>query len=161
MLLVLLVACGGPLEPAAFTEADLAAEMIGYADWSHPDDWPGVQPSCEGSHGSYVQIWQNDVVDADRAAGGALSNGALFVAASYQDTAGTPKMFVSMRKVEGAPNTWFWGHYDEDAAPIDAGDLPACSACHVQGVDRVRHTGVVPPTHLAECRERDTGSFPG
>lgn len=157
MLLALLVACGGPKDPEGFTATDLAAEMAGYAGWSHPEGWPGVEPSCEGSHGEYVQIWQNGVVDADRAADRPLSDGALFVAAAYQDTAGTPKMLVAMRKVVGGPQTWFWGHFDEDAAPIDSGDLPACSACHAKGVDRVRHTGEEPPTNLAECREGDTG----
>lgn len=156
MLLVLLVACGGSKAPEGFSATELAAEMAGHVAWSHPTDWPGVEPSCEGSHGAYVQIWQNAVADADRDADRPWSEGALFVASGYQDTAGTPKMLVAMRKGAEGPNPWFWGHYDEDAALIDSGDLPACTACHAQGIDRVRHTGEVPPTNLAACRGGDT-----
>lgn len=159
MLLALLAACAGDkAEP--YTADMLAADMVGYADWSHPVDRPGVEPSCEGSHGEYVEIWQNAVVDTDLAAGRRLSPGALYVASAYQDTAGTPKMLVAMRKVAGPPERWFWGHYDESATLVDAGVLPACAACHAKGTDHVRHLGVPPPVNLAECREAEDTALP-
>ncbi len=157
MLLALLGACRGGVEAPAYTATDLAADLAGHVQWSHPADWPGVQPSCEASHGEYVQIWQNAAVDADLAAGRAFSTGAIFVAQAYQDSSGTPKMEVAMRKQ--ADGTWFWGHYDESGTQVEAGSIAACAACHASGSDHVRHVGVTPPLTSTECGGPDTGGW--
>lgn len=158
MFLILLAACADP-KPDAYDAARLAADIEGYEAWSHPTDWPSVHPSCEGSHGDFVQIWQDARIDADVAADRAYGEGGLFVLEGYQDPAGTPKMFVVMRKNAGAAGSWFWGHYDEAHSPIEAGEFPACAACHAAGRARVRHDGVEPPRSLTDC-SADSGTPP-
>jgi len=157
-MLLLLAACADP-NAAAYDAARLAADIEGYEAWPHPTDWPSVHPSCEGAHGSYVQIWQDARIDSDVAAGRPYSEGGLFVLEGYQDLLGTPKAFVVMRKNAGSDGSWFWGHYDETHTPIQTGDLPACAACHAAEPGRVRHDEGKPAASLGACSD-DTGIAP-
>jgi hypothetical protein len=105
-----------------------------------------------------VQIWQDPSIDADVAAGRPYSEGGLFVLEGYQDLLGTPKAFVVMRKNGGSDGSWFWGHYDEAHTLVQAGDLPACAACHAASSGRVWHDGGEPVESRSACA--DTGWAP-
>jgi hypothetical protein len=154
-LLLGLSACDGTTAPTAFGDADLEDELEGYEDWAHPAAWPGVEPTCAGEHGTYVQIWINTIAAADIArASGPFSEGALLVNESYQDAGDTPKMITSMRKVSGFDpdnDDWYWGSFDEAGDLVDSGSLPACASCHSSGIDFVRHITEEPPASITRC----------
>ena len=125
--------------------AELWSDMDGYASWWQDAEWTGIQPSDDGTHGDYVQIWFNTAV-ADTlgaAAGGDMPDGAILVKEGYDDEAGaTVAGLTAMRKIAGyAPDggDWFWAKFDPATGEVlKAGEDDSCSGCHLAGQDYVR-----------------------
>ncbi|MFZ5480206.1 MAG: cytochrome P460 family protein [Myxococcota bacterium] len=154
MLALALLACEEE-ESVSFAAEDLDAELEDYEAWAQPPDWTGVRPSCDADHGEYVQLWLNavalDDVEADRET---FSEGAIFVIEGYQDEGLTVKGLDAIRKVPGYDpdnGDWFWGHYDEDHAPVATGRVTGCVGCHESGRDHVRFLGSAVVDSRIDC----------
>lgn len=130
---------GGPSDEAL--AAGLWAAMDGYTSWNQISTWEGIQPSHDGTHGAYVQIWADDDALAALEAGEPVPDGAILVKEGYSDVDGTPTgtltapRVTAMQKIEGyAPDDgdWFWARYFGDTGEIDsiAGQSSACTGCH-------------------------------
>ncbi len=154
--LALLAACGDKGgddsgSPAGgATDAELAAslwtEIADHASWEQVSGWEGIQPSTDGTHGDYVQIWVNPDAAATlaAAAGGEMPDGAVIVKEGYADGAGASVNAVTaMKKIAGyAPDAgdWFWAAYDTEGNVMTAGQSSSCVDCHALGQDYVRFT---------------------
>ena len=95
-----LIACGDTKDgdtaagggDAADTEliAEAEAAFSGYESWEQIAPYEGIQPG-ESVHGSYVQIWYNDIAATtiNAAAGSPLPVGSTIVKESYTDEVGS------------------------------------------------------------------------
>lgn len=141
-MLLFLLGCDTPPALPAFDGEALKAEFEGYEEWEQLPDWVGIVPSCDGTHGDFVQIWLNRIALADVDAGAStFSEGALWIKEGYQQADGVSKGLAVMRKVPGFNEDggdWFWGRYDEDGAEIESGLISGCVGCHASGTDHVR-----------------------
>lgn len=156
---LLLVACATGGSDGTETDTGLSSEdtelaealwtaIDGYQDWSQTVDWEGVQPSEDGTHGAYVQIWLDDLANGtvEAAAGSDMPGGAILVKEGYDDAEGaTLKAITVMQKIDGydADNgDWFYGRYDADGGILIAGQdaIDSCAGCHASGQDSVRYT---------------------
>ena len=150
MLPVLFLACAAKVSDSANAtmsdeDAQIAAEIWndiqGFEDnWTEPDLWQGIQPSIDGTHGAYVQIW------ADAAALEAINNGTevpdggTIVKCGFENESGSPvgesgHALTAMRKIDGYDpdnQNWFWVRFDGQTGEVDrfAGAVPMCSGCH-------------------------------
>ena len=85
----------------------------------NPDLWQGIQPSIDGTHGAYVQIW------ADAAAlevinnGTEVPDGGTIVRVRFENESGSPvgesgHALTAMQKIDGydPDNQLFWVRFD-------------------------------------------------
>lgn len=150
MLILLALAC------ATETTVDLAAAVDGYDGWDQPAGWAGVVPSCDGTHGPFVQIWYNDIASADAAAGAtAWSDGATLVKAVYDAVDGSPTKLAAMTKAAGFDDKggdWYWGDLAADGTINDEGAMSGCSGCHAgASTDYVLYPDSTAVTDAADC----------
>jgi len=132
-------------EDQAYADA-LWASMSGYDTWAQSGEWVGVQPSLDGTHGDYVQIWINAAGEATltAASGGDMAEGTIIAKEGYTDEAGADLRFIAvMQKITGydADNgDWFYAVYNADGSVVNAGQnaVGQCVACHSSGQDSVR-----------------------
>ena len=128
------VGCG-----ASFNDEELADELWtavdGYESWSQVSPWDGIQPSADGTHGDFVQIWFDATAAADW--GGTIGDGGISVKKGYDDAAGTmPKGPITvMYKVadyDADNGDWFFANYNDDGTVNRAGSDAAgsCGGCH-------------------------------
>lgn len=125
--------------------ADLWAAIDGYQSWNQTADWTGIQPSADGTHGPYVQIWINSTANDTvvSAAGGDMADGAILVKEGYSDETGaTVSGLTVMQKIAGyndAGGDWFWAKFTADSGAVEtAGIVSGCEGCHAAGQDYVR-----------------------
>lgn len=146
-----LFACAS--DGAEFDDVALADELwsavSGYDGWAQPPEWPGVQPSVDGTHGPYVQVWWNTL--AEGSANSAAADGSILVKEAYDDDAGaTDRGTLSvMYKVEGYDpdnGDWFWAQYDSAGTNTLKGSVSGCYGCHGTGDDYRRVLVDTPPT---------------
>lgn len=132
--LVWVVGCVAEKTPVVFTGDDLLDAIEGYEDWAQPTGWEGAQPSCDGTHGNYVEIWTNTLTtDALAAHADPLPDGATLVKQGYEDDRNTPKNLTVMRKLSGFDpdhGDWFWGQYDAEGNELASGAVTGCADCH-------------------------------
>lgn len=135
-----LLGCTEPLQPVADDETLLGA-VGDYTAWARPkgreERVPVVAP-----HGAFVDIYINDVVEADLAMVvpeglSAWSEGATVVLAGHDAMVeGTLVQVAIMQKRHGA---WQWEQYDGDSEePRFSGRPDVCVGCHSAGEDFVR-----------------------
>jgi hypothetical protein len=125
--------------------ADLWAAMDGYEGWNQTADWTGIQPSEDGTHGAFVQIWFNDPASDTlmAAAGGEMQDGAILVKEGYADETGSEVSgLTAMQKLDGydeAGGDWFWAKFTPGTGAVEtAGVVSGCAGCHSSGQDSVR-----------------------
>ncbi len=116
--------------------ADLWNDIDGYSSWSQFEGFEGVQVS-EAVHGSYVQVWFNDVaVDHYTSGSGDMPDGAIVVKEGYSDEGETVTSITVMQKDATQPNSgWFWANFSEAGDINLAGDQSGCYDCHSSGQD--------------------------
>jgi len=132
--------------------AALWAEIDGYDSWGQDDVWAGIQPSSDGTHGDFVQIWGNDA--AIGSTGDATAaEGSILVKQGYNDDAGAdPKsnLTVIWKSADyGGDDGWFWGNYGADGSVNVAGAsgddaVGGCTGCHSSGSDARRYVTDTP-----------------
>ncbi|MCB9780912.1 MAG: cytochrome P460 family protein [Alphaproteobacteria bacterium] len=126
------------------TAQALWTEIDGYEGWSQTADWIGIQPSVDGTHGDYVQIWANTTAYGTITGGGGgdMPDGAVLVKEGYDDETGSTLTGITvMKKVDGfdADNgDWFWAKYQADGTIELYGSVSGCSGCHSSGQDYVQ-----------------------
>lgn len=119
---------------------DVWADMADYTSWGQADPWTGIQPTSDGTHGEYVQIW------LDTAALGSLGEasaavGATVVKRGYADAAGADPYgnLTVMRKLDEeavAETGWLWISFNAESGEISkAEDSGGCASCHASGSD--------------------------
>ena len=133
-MMMLLLACAVGKEAVLYTVEELQAEIEGYEDWAQPAGWGGAVPSCDGTHGPYVEIWYNAVTLQALSAGEpTMPEGAILVKQAYSEKKKKKTSMTTMRKVAGfAPDEgdWFWGTFDADGTALNSGAISGCTGCH-------------------------------
>ena len=63
MIIMFLASCENEAEKSQDekTAESIWQEIDGYESWPQVSEWSGVMASIDGTHGSFVQIWINDV----------------------------------------------------------------------------------------------------
>ena len=132
-------ACTGCAASDEELSADLQELIDGYESWQQSEVWTGVQASPDGTHGDYVQIWQNDLAlgSEDEAE---AAEGSILVKRGYDDEAGEQaKAWVTvMWKVSGYDKEhgdWFWFQLQDDGSVAAQGAASGCYSCHTPGSD--------------------------
>lgn len=131
---------------AACTEApddrDLLARIRedGYRDWARPPGWDApLSPAAGGPHGSFLDLYVNDVMQDAITAGTAMTEwpeGSIVAKDAYTDDAGENLRFIALMEKEDGK--WFWAEYRDDDAVVAAGlEEPTCTGCHDAGADGV------------------------
>jgi hypothetical protein len=162
--LVLLSACDGKDadgdDTSGFDDAAIAADLWeaieGFSDWNEPAGWEGIQPSADGSHGPYVQIWGDDATLAAIDGGTEIPDGGLLVKCGYTDPDGTlvggeGHALTVMQKIDGYDpehGDWFWARLKIGTGEVDgfAGREGACYGCHTDADgDFVRYEDLEAP----------------
>lgn len=111
-----------------------------YRGWARAPEWPDPRlPAAGGPHGSYLDLFVNDVLEDAVASGAALTawpEGSIIAKDAYGDADGEHLRFIAvMEKTDGE---WFWAEYGDDGEPDYAGvDEPTCTRCHDAGADGV------------------------
>ncbi len=141
LVLFALAACDTAKSDADSEAAALWDEIQGYTSWDQSADWTGVKPSCDGTHGPYVQVWY-DAAGASLVDGIAAEadDGATFVKEAYDDDATTVKSISAMQKRAGFDadhGDWYWAMYDTDGNASQSGSVSGCYGCHEAGADYV------------------------
>jgi hypothetical protein len=140
-VLCVAVACG---DEASSPEADAIRDQLEAADYRQtyaraPGWGTALQPAAGGPHGSFVDIYVNDVVQQALDAGQEIDrwpDGALIVKDGWDDAAGDTYLFLAF--MQRRPEGWFWGEYRGDGSLVAAGvDDPTCANCHSAGQDSV------------------------
>lgn len=152
LILALLAACGGDKTPTDFTGADLLGEIDGYAAWDQPTGWAGVVPSCDGTHGPFVSIWENPTAAGSS---GTYADGSILVKEGIQADGTTVNTITVMRKLSGYDadhGDWFWGQFDADLTELNSGMIGACEGCHAASSgDYVLYPDSTAVTDAADC----------
>lgn len=137
---VLPAGCEEPLQPIA-DDVTLLGEAGDYTQWARPKNRAERQPVV-APHGGFVDIYINDVVEADLAMvlpEGLLewSEGATVVLAGYaMMEGGAPVQVALMQKRHGV---WQWEQYDGTSdQPRFSGRPDVCVGCHSAGEDFIR-----------------------
>ena len=66
---------------------DLWLEVNKYDNWQQHNEWLGIKPSIDGTHGDYVQIWFNDIAFSDiEHSAEYLSGNAIIIKEGYSDS---------------------------------------------------------------------------
>ena len=122
---------------------ELWAEMTGYNEWSQHENWQGINPSIDGTHGSHVQIWLNDsAFTAIQSLKTVMSENSILVKEGYSNAAGSSLTGITaMKKIAGYNpdhGDWFWAKYKSSGSVENAGKPNACVNCHAVGDDYLR-----------------------
>lgn len=132
--------CDEPLQPVA-GEATLLAAAGDYTKWARPKNREEREPVL-APHGGFVDIYINEVVEADLAMvvpEGLLewSEGAMVALAGFSTLEGeAPVQVALLRKRHGA---WEWEQYgDIGEPPRFSGRPDVCVGCHNTGEDFIR-----------------------
>ena len=139
------LACAGCDEPQApVAEGATLLEQIGdYSTWVRPKSRT-MRAASTAPHGSFVDVYVNEVVAADEAnpmlpEGGLTewSEGAAIVLEGFDMLeAGTRMQRAIMLKRRGV---WYWEQYLGDTTePRFSGRVDVCRGCHSGGEDYVR-----------------------
>ncbi len=128
--------------------ADLWAEMDNFESWEQAEPWVGIQPSADGTHGPFVEIWLNpeamaSIADAEAA------EGSILVKRAYDDAdgGGARASVTTMWKVgeADAPETgWYWAAFDAAGVASNTGEPAGCTGCHAAGSDSRRIVTDIP-----------------
>jgi hypothetical protein len=151
--MLFLLACGetGPL----YSADNLSEDIEGYEEWVQPVGWMGAVPSCDSTHGPFVEIWFNAVAaEAIGKAETEMPEGAAIVKQAFEEDKESKTVLSAMRKVPGfAPETgdWFWGQFAADGTELSSGDLSGCTGCHAAGTDFVMFIGSEAVSDPSEC----------
>jgi len=144
-MMAALIACGDTKDgdtadgggDAVDTElvAEAEAAFAGYESWEQIAPYEGIQPG-ESVHGSFVQIWYNDIAaeTINAAAGAPLPVGSTIVKESYTDEAGSDLINQTVMYKASDEYGWFWGTWDGGENVI-SGQPSTCTDCHVAGQD--------------------------
>lgn len=148
MLILLTLACGAAV--------DITARTDGYATWDQPEGWSGVVPSCDGTHGPFVQIWLNDIAAADLDAQATTwSDGATLVKEAYDAADGAATGVTAMTKAAGVDadnGDWYWASLGTDGTVKDEGAIAGCIGCHAgASTDHVLFPDSTAVTDAADC----------
>ena len=143
----LLLACAANTGDADALQADRDAlaealwpQVEGYETWDQAEPWVGIQPSADGTHGEFVQIWLDSVALASYEAD-AADAGAIVAKKGYSDAEGLDPYgnLTVMWKPEDAtavPETgWLWVSFGSDGSFTEAEDGGGCAGCHASGSD--------------------------
>lgn len=103
--------------------------------------WPDPrQPSQGGPHGSFVDIYVNDVVEDALLVGEALEawpEGSIVVKDGWDSATGGELRYLAF--MERRADGWFWGEYRGNGRVVAAGlNDRRCADCHAAGADSVR-----------------------
>jgi hypothetical protein len=130
-------------------------EIQGYESWNQAPDWTGIQPSCDGTHGPYVQIWYNDeaasLVDGSATT---ASEGAIFVKEAYDEDATTLKSIAAAQKTAGFDpdhGDWYSGMFSPEGEASQKGSVAGCYGCHEAGTDYTLFLSSPVVTSLEDC----------
>ena len=134
-LVLLCTACGEDQEPERARALFDRLEAEDYRTWARAPGFAERQES-RAAHGDAVDIFINDVVEADLASIDRLerwSDGAVIVKDGYE---GGELCFIAvLSKEEGE---WFWAEYDGGGDTLFSGTPEICTGCHSLGDDSVR-----------------------
>jgi len=122
---------------------ELWVEIAGYSEWSQYENWLGLQPSLDGTHGSHVQIWLNDsALTSIQNQKMQLSNYSILVKEGYNNSSGASLTGITVMKKITGYNTdsgdWFWAKYKTSGTVENAGKISNCISCHSSGDDYIR-----------------------
>lgn len=129
--------------------AELWGEIEGYESWDQVDPWTGYQPSADGTHGEYVQIWLNDEAVASYEDDSAAT-GSVLVKKGYADPEGADPygnltVMLKPEDTTSVPATgWLWVSFASDGTFSKAEDDAGCAGCHASGSDYRRMVVDVP-----------------
>lgn len=137
-----LAGCDEPQAPIV-AEETILSQIGDYAGWARPMTRQ-MRAASTTLHGSFVDVYVNDVVAADEAnvmppEGGlkAWTDGAVMVIEGFDMLeGGTRVQRALMQKRRGV---WYWEQYLGDASePRFSGRVDVCRGCHSSGQDYVR-----------------------
>ncbi|MAA79751.1 MAG: hypothetical protein CL916_10870 [Deltaproteobacteria bacterium] len=115
-------------------------EFSDFETWEQVSQWNGVQPS-QAAHGTYVQIWLNDVAMMSLEYGEEYRYGSAIIKEGYLDEEGTQRkaLTVMIKRKDFAPDTgdWFWAVYSDTDEVLLAGIPDYCISCHEASSDYV------------------------
>lgn len=105
------------------------------------------QPAAGGPHGSFIDIYINDVMEdaivASEQSGDPLSRwpeGSLIVKDGFSDAEGRDYEYLAF--MERREDGWFWGEFRGNGRLVAAGlNDSRCADCHAAGDDSVRAFG--------------------
>lgn len=122
---------------------ELWSEMTGYSDWNQHENWEGIKPSHDGTHGSHVQIWLNDSsLTSIQNQSSELSENSILVKEGYNNNTGSSLTGITvMKKIAGYNSNggnWFWAKYKSNGSIENAGKISNCISCHSPGDDYIR-----------------------
>ena len=155
-MITLLIACGAG-EPGGDSAGSAGADALwaaidGYESWDQDTTWAGIQPSSDGTHGEYVEIWGN--AEALGSTGDdTAAAGSILVKQGYEDADGDDprsNLTVMWKSDEyGGDDGWFWGNYGADGSVNAAGGsgadaISGCTGCHASGSDARRYVTDTP-----------------
>jgi hypothetical protein len=150
-MLWMIVACAdaagndtADVEALGVAREDLAravwTESTAFEDWEQAAPWTGVQPSSDGTHGAYVQIWVNDAARGSLDAAEAAL-GSTVVKRAYADAEGAdPVAQLTVMHRSDDPSVavtgWLWMSVDAATGVVTtAEDDGGCAGCHASGSD--------------------------
>lgn len=115
-------------------------------NYTRAPGWPDPRlPADGGPHGSFIDLYVNDVMADAIDSGDSLSawpEGSLIVKDGWNDADGDDLKFITlMEKRSGS--SWFWAEYEPDGSVAFAGlDESVCTNCHASGEDSVLAFGL-------------------
>lgn len=138
-LLAPLFACGANSEANDLLDQiqadDYRSTYARAPGWENPR-----QPADGGPHGSFIDIYVNDVVVDALEAGGPLEawpEGSLIVKDGFSDAEGQNLRFVTLMEKRSGGD-WFWAEFNSDLEIDFAGlNEGVCVSCHDAGADGV------------------------
>lgn len=137
MILLVVLACG--TKGDALTDDDLWTRIEGYSSWDQAEPWAGIQPSSDGTHGAYVQIWLNEAAMASVGLDEAAED-SILVKEGYDDAEGaSPRGNLTVMwktlDVELPETGWYWANFTLEGEVNTSGEPGACTGCHSSGSD--------------------------
>ena len=146
MIIMFLASCENEAEKSQDekTAESIWQEINGYESWPQASEWSGVMASIDGTHGSFVQIWINDVAmpSFQDSISSELPFASLLVKEGYSDNnISSINNITVMKKIEGYDpdhGDWFWASFSKNGEVNNAGSISSCYNCHASGTDFIR-----------------------
>ena len=144
MGVLLVSACGENREAEDLLEQ---VQDEGYRDnWRRAPGWEDPLMEAEGGpHGSYIDLYINDVMAEAIDSGESLDawpEGSIIVKDGFSDENGETLRFVTLMEKRSGSD-WFWAEYDSNLKVDFAGlNESTCTGCHASGEDSVRAFGL-------------------